>query len=1579
MVKQVKTSGEKRGRRPVARPTIGLLLDETIEPVPWTVWSGVDDVARERGANAICFVGRALHAPGLSQANVLYDLVSSENLDGLVIWGGGLAQYTDPEEIRILCERYRPLPVVNAALPLEGIPSVTVDNFQGMRDAIVHLIEIHGYRRIAFIRGPEGHLEAEERYRAYVSTLADYGLPLDPDLIAPGKFSTSSGIEAIGLLLDQRKTDFEAVVGVDDLTAIGATVELQARGIHVPGDVAVIGFDNEEDSWYATPPLTTVALLGYEQGRRATEMVLALLQGEGVPEQVILPTQVVVRQSCGCLAPEVVHAAAGAITTTTSGTFEAAFAARREHILSEMAQVRGASGEGPDPRWAVQLLDAFAAELGGSSTGDFLAALDDVLRQTVADGMSWQGALSVLRRHALSCLSDDKLLTRAEDLWQQARVMIGGAAERARAYQASQVKRQAEALREVSLSLVALADRAELMDIMARELPRLGIPSCYLSLYEPDPELSEQDQPSPAEWSRLMLAYGERGRIALEAGGRRFPSHQLVPDGLLPRDRAYSMIVEPLYFREDQLGFALFEMGPHEGMVYETLREQISGGLWALLAQQMESRALRLRAAAAVSRAASSILDPHELMQQVVDLVRERFGLYYAGLFLVDETGEWTGEPGKWAVLRAGTGQAGQQMLERKHKLEIGGTSMIGWCVANRRARIALDVGEEAVRFESPFLPKTRSELALPLVSRGQAIGALTIQSAQEAAFSDEDIAVFQTMADQLANAIQSAHMVEKERQTALLLDKRVKDLNFLNDIGRKMEELPSIPELLQWLTERIPSAMQYPDMCRVAIEFEGRIHGVAEATKLPRQMVRSLRLGGDFAGRICIAYSKDYDFLNEESALLGDIVRRMSGYIENQRLLAETQEAAQRMQALYETSRALSTATDEETAIRTVLESIYWAMGCDYLTIATVDEQAGVIEDRHGIWHGEFDVFPEWMQLVRYPLDHPDIIADVYRTGRTEIIEGWDERFNREIWEKYGHENLLRIFMPIKARDRVVGVVEVGYDRRKKDHIGKEEIKTLAAFVDQAAVALENARLIRETQQAARRLGEERNLLRTLIDNTPDYVYAVDTEGRFLLANVAIAQSVGATSPDEVVGKTNFDFHPPEAAAQLDATDQRVIQSGQPLLNYEEVSVDQIGNQVWSLTNEVPLRDSQGKIVGAVGITRNITERKQVDAKLQRRALQLRAAAEVARDATTAQDLDELLSQAANLVRDRFGFYHAGIFLVDEQGEYAILTAASGRAGQAMLEHGYKLRVSETDVVGCVTRRGQPRIALDVGTDAVQFKNPYLPDTRSELALPLKAGGQVIGVLDVQSQQPSAFDAEDVQVLQIVADQLAVSIQNLRLLREMQQTVRELEVAYGRYTRRSWGTFAQGSNRSRGYRYRRLGIEPAVEQSSEAREAMQRGQSIITTLRPDTAAVSSAAQDNGQPVISSLAVPIKLRGQTVGVLNLRFEEETVAQETVSMVEEIAERLALVLENARLMQEAQSLVSREQRINLISSQVRSSISLDTILQNTVRELGRALGASRTFIQLGIEPDNPLSAAGTTTAEAEVHDEPHTPS
>lgn len=175
----------------------------------------------------------------------------------------------------------------------------------------------------------------------------------------------------------------------------------------------------------------------------------------------------------------------------------------------------------------------------------------------------------------------------------------------------------------------------------------------------------------------------------------------------------------------------------------------------------LEKRAGALAAASEVSRAASSMLDPQSLIRQMVNLIRDGFDYYYVGLFLID-----TG--GQWAELKAGTGEAGRQMLDQAHRLQVGSDSMIGWCAAHGQARIALDVGTGPVRFDNPLLPETRSEMALPLISRGHVIGALTVQSTESQAFSDEDIAILQTMADQVANAIENARLLQETERLAL-------------------------------------------------------------------------------------------------------------------------------------------------------------------------------------------------------------------------------------------------------------------------------------------------------------------------------------------------------------------------------------------------------------------------------------------------------------------------------------------------------------------------------------------------------------------------------------------------------------------------------------------------------------------------------------------------------------------------------------------------------------------------------------------------------------------------------------------
>ena len=347
---------------------------------------------------------------------------------------------------------------------------------------------------------------------------------------------------------------------------------------------------------------------------------------------------------------------------------------------------------------------------------------------------------------------------------------------------------------------------------------------------------------------------------------------------------------------------------------------------------------------------------------------------------------------------------------------------------------------------------------------------------------------------------------------------------------------------------------------------------------------------------------------------------------------------------------------------------------------------------------------------------------------------------------------------------------------------------------------------------------------------------------------------------------------------------------------------------------------------------------------KLEQRAVQLRSAAEITRDATAARGLDDLLDRAVNMIRRHFGFYHVGIFLLDEADEYAVLRMATGEAGRQLLEQRHRLRVGKSGIVGYVASTGEPRIALDVGADAVHFRNPLLPETRSEMSLPLRIGRRVNGVLDVQSQEEAAFDNEDVSILQTIADQLAVAIENARLLQEMQQTMHELEVASRRYTRETWQT---GEEHALGYRYRRMDIEPVAERPPEAQQAWLTGESVVATLRPQ----GDDDQDTDRAT-SAAAIPIKLRGQVIGVLNLRTSKEEISPRTVSQIEEVADRLAVALENARLLEETERRARREQLLSDMTAQFTQSLDMDALLRSAVRELGRLPNVAEASVHVG---------------------------
>jgi PAS domain S-box-containing protein len=496
-----------------------------------------------------------------------------------------------------------------------------------------------------------------------------------------------------------------------------------------------------------------------------------------------------------------------------------------------------------------------------------------------------------------------------------------------------------------------------------------------------------------------------------------------------------------------------------------------------------------------------------------------------------------------------------------------------------------------------------------------------------------------------------------------------------------------------------------------------------------------------------------------------------------------------------------------------------------------------------------------------------------------------------------------------------------------------KNDLCVLSTYVD-----------ITERKQAEEALAQEQSLMHALMDSVTDQIYFKDLQSRFVRISKSQADRFGLSDPTQAAGKTDFDFFTEEHARPAYEDEQGIIRTGQPI-SIEERETWADRPDTWVLTTKFPLRNEAGDIVGTFGRSFDITERKQAEAERERlladqqkRTLQLQTASEVSRAASSILNTDELLPQAADLIRTRFDLYYVGIFLLDETERSAILRAGTGEAGQQMLASGHKLKIGGNSMISqCVLRR-QAQIALDTGEAAVRFDNPLLPLTRSEAALPLISRGRVIGAMTIQSDQPAAFSADDITMLQNMADQISNAVENARLYEQAQAALQEIDAINRRLTGEAWDTYLrQQSGRT---------VIWATDDEAAAPEALPELDEQLTT---GEISVVPDPEDESEATVTA---PILLRGQPIGAVRLRTRLVDWGDDTKILLADISDHIAQAVENARLIEQTQRTAQRERMINEINARVRQSVDLDAILRTAVNELGQSLKAARVVARVG---------------------------
>jgi len=349
----------------------------------------------------------------------------------------------------------------------------------------------------------------------------------------------------------------------------------------------------------------------------------------------------------------------------------------------------------------------------------------------------------------------------------------------------------------------------------------------------------------------------------------------------------------------------------------------------------------------------------------------------------------------------------------------------------------------------------------------------------------------------------------------------------------------------------------------------------------------------------------------------------------------------------------------------------------------------------------------------------------------------------------------------------------------------------------------------------------------------------------------------------------------------------------------------------------------------------------------LARKVLQLKASTEIGYTIASLRDLDTLVSEVTNLISDHLGFFHTGIFLLDDLGEFAVLKAASSEGGKRMLARDHKLLVGGTSIVGYVTSQREARIAQDVDLDNIYFDNPDLPDTLSEMALPLIVEGKLLGALDIQSERIKAFDDDDILVLQTLANQVALAIENTRSFDEQQTSLESIQREYGEKSRQAWQGVLEKSE---------LGFISSdtfdiqlteKDWTPEMRETVTTGE--ITSLDDDT-----------------IHIPIILREQTLGVIRLRKREGTGSwlDEEIELMDTLVDQLETALETARLYSDTQTQAERERLTHEVTNKLHRSPDMDALMQTLLQEISTALGASSSFIQLTTDQQSSDENLGT---------------